>query len=177
MSMAAGPRHESTLQQNVSDQTSHKEREMTDADQSADKFFTFTIDASTGQVVKFEVLDRSGARRELSDEEKANLASEGSDRLEQALEEAFEAGIDCILGNEDGHDDNEESDQDAQLRHLLLTPLFKHSSARRLLRREVLSRVILGTLIQHSMQPHPAAAAGSPTSGLESDRSAATRAN
>jgi hypothetical protein len=149
---------------------------MSEVDQSGGKLFTFTLDASTGRVVKFETLDATGVRHELSDEEKASLVQEGSERLEEALEEAFEAGIDCVLG-ENGHDETEESDQDAQLRHLLLTPLIKDSPAKRLLQREVLGRAILGTLIQHSVKPPSAASADSPAAGLESDRAAATRAN
>jgi len=176
MNMATGPQQKNSPSQNVSDRSPHKEQKMTEVDQSGGKFFTVTIDGSTGQVVKFETLDASGIPHELSDEEKKSLAQEGSERLEQALEEAFEAGIDCVLG-ENGHDGTEESEQDAQLRHLLLTPLIKDSPAKRLLQREVLGRAILGTLIQHSMKPMSAASAGSPSAGLESDRTAATRAN
>ena len=82
--------------------SSHEEPEMTEADEttvvneraasgepgttneSAAKLFAFTIDAKTAQIVKFESLDESGARHELSDEEKLSLAKEGSgDRLEE----------------------------------------------------------------------------------------------
>ena len=175
MNMATGPHQEISLSQKVSDRSPQKEQKMSEVDQSGGKFFTFTIDARTGQVVKFETLDATGVRYELSDEERASLAREGSERLEEALEEAFEAGIDCVLG-ENGHDERE-SEQDAQLRHLLLTPLIKDSPAKRLLQREVLGRAILATLIQHSMKPSLTASAGSPSAGLESDRAAATRAN
>jgi len=176
MNMATGPQHNSSMSQKTSDRSPQKEQKMSEVDQSGGKFFTFTIDASTGQVVKFETFDATGVRHELSDEEKASLAAEGSERLEEALEEAFEAGIDCVLGG-NGHAERDESEQDAQLRHLLLTPLIKDSPARRLLQRDVLGRAILGTLIQHSMKPPSAASAGSPSAGLESDRAAATRAN
>lgn len=176
MNMATGPQQKNSPSQKVSNRSPQKEQKMTEVDQSGGKLFTFTIDASTGQVVKFETLDATGVRHELSDEEKASLAQEGSERLEQALEEAFAAGIDCVLG-EDGHDETEESAQDAQLRHLLLTPLIKDSPAKRLLQREVLGRAILGTLIQHSMKPPSTASAGSASAGLESDRAATSRAN
>jgi hypothetical protein len=176
MSMATGPQQNNSPSQKVSNRSPQKEQKMSEGDQSGGKLLTFTIDASTGQVVKFETLDATGVRHELSDEEKASLAQEGSERLEEALEEAFEAGIDCVLG-ENGRDETEESEQDAQLRHLLLTPLIKDSPAKRLLQREVLGRAILGTLIQHSMKPPATASAGSAATGLESDRAAATRAN
>jgi hypothetical protein len=152
--------------------SSQKEQEVAATDQPAGKLFTFTIDATTGQVVKFEALDASGAHRELSDEERASLVHDGSERLEDALEQAFEAGIDCVLGSEGEQDDSEESAQDSELRHLLLAPLIEHSAAKRLLQREALNRAILGTLIQRSVKPTPA-----PTAGPEANRGAAGRTN
>jgi hypothetical protein len=151
---------------------SSQKEQMTATDQRAGKLFTFTIDAATGQVVKFEALDASGAHWELSDEERASLVRDGSERLEEALEQAFEAGIDCVLGSDDEQDDSEESAQDSELRHLLLAPLIEHSAAKRLLQREALNRAILGTLIQRSVKPTPA-----PAAGPEADRGAAGRTN
>lgn len=114
--------------------------------------FAFTVDAKTAQIVKFESLDASGARHELSDDEKSSLARKGSsDGVEALLEQAFEAGIACVLG-EGGRSQARESEEDAELRHLLLTPLIEHSLAKRLLKGEVLNRALLGTLIQHSMK-------------------------
>jgi hypothetical protein len=124
-----------------------------DIHQSGGKFFTFTIDANTAQVVKCETVDASGASHEISDEEIASLAQQGSQKLEEALEEAFEAGIDCILGGEDGRGDTEESERDAELRRLLLKPLIEHSPAKRLLQREAVNRILLETLIQRSTKP------------------------
>jgi hypothetical protein len=142
--------------------------EVTEAsNEPAPQLLTFTIDAKTGQVVKFESLDETGAHHELTDEEKANLAREGgSDKLEEIVEQAFEAGIACVLGDDRGQ--MQESEQDAELRHLLLIPLIEHSRARRLMQGDVLNRAILGTLIQHSMKPRDedAAASGS-AAGLQ----------
>ncbi len=116
------------------------------------KLFTFTVDARTAEIVKFESLNASGARHEFSDDEKVTLARKGiDDGLEALVEQAFEAGIACVLG-ENGRSQTKESEEDAELRHLLLTPLIKHSLAKRLLEGEVLNRVLLGTLIQHSMK-------------------------
>jgi hypothetical protein len=146
------------------------------SEQPAGALFTFTIDAS-GKVVKFEGIDSNGTRHELSDGEKASLAQNGIDNLEEALEVAFEAGIDCVLGDEEEEPaDAEETREDAELRHSLLGPLMEHSPAKRFLRREVLNRAILGTLIQSSMETHPAAPAGPATAGAQ-DRATATRAN
>ena len=74
-------------------------------------------------------------------------------------------------------DSGKESDEDAKLRHLLLTPLIEHSRAKRLLQREVLNRAMLETLIQHSMKSEAAPAPGGPGSGLYSERAAPTGAN
>jgi hypothetical protein len=48
---------------------------------------------------------------------------------------------------------------------LLLTPLIEHSPAARLMHRDVLSRAILETLIQHSMQFRPADVNRTPSAG------------
>jgi hypothetical protein len=167
---------------------SQKELEMTESETQSDtqsenrseprespsKFFSFTIDAETAQIVKFESLDAAGARHELTDDEKASLAKEvAEDRLEEVLEQAFEAGIACVLGDSAQAEQTAESDEDAELRHMLLTPLIEHSPARHLLAREALQRIVLDTLIQHAMKPETEAVASSPsTEGIEEGRTA-----
>ena len=117
---------------------------------------SLTINVKTGQVVKIESVDSSGARRELSDEEKANLTKEKvAPNLEAIVEQAFEAGIDCVLGNGAGEEDQPESKEDANLRHLLLRPLIEDSAAKRLIRRDVLSRTILKTMVQQAIGSRP----------------------
>ena len=111
---------------------------------------TVTIDTKTGQIVKIEGANSTRAQHELSDEEKASLAKKtGRATLEAIIEEAFEAGIACGLGEEADEDEPVESEKDANLRHLLLRPLIENSAAKRLMRRDVLSRAILKTLIGH----------------------------
>ena len=187
MSSAHSSRHNNAVKQKAGvpnrkksaqkEQKMAKEDKMTEITPPAGKLFTFTIDASTAQVVKLESEDASGARHELSDEEKASLAQAGTEgSLEQLVERAFEAGIDCVLGDGEREDRADEPADEAELRHLLLTPLIEHSPARRLMQREALSRAILGTLIQHATKA-PAAAESSPATGLQSDRAAPARAN
>src|SRR6516164_859413 len=116
----------------------------------ASDLLTLTIDAKTGHIVKIESVDSTGAHHELSDEERASLAKEKSKAtVEAIIEQAFEAGVACVLGD-DGEDDPPESTKDADLRHLLLWPLIEDSAAKRLLQRDILSRAILATLIQNS---------------------------
>lgn len=146
---------------------SSKRLKMTNIDESVvkvpdatAKFLAFTIDANTAQIVKLESLDASGASHELSEDEKASLATAVSkDRLEEVLEQAFEAGIACALGEGFARDDAEgsaddeakESEEDAELAHLLLKPLIEHSTAMGLMKPEVLNRAILETLIERSI--------------------------
>jgi hypothetical protein len=117
----------------------------------ASDLLTLTIDAKTGHIVKIESVDSTGAHHELSDEEKANLAKErGKATVEAIIEQAFEAGVACVLGGADGEDDPPESAKDADIRRLLLRPLIEDSPAKRLMQRDTLSRAILATLIQSS---------------------------
>ena len=116
----------------------------------------FTIQARTGQIVKIESVDSTGVRHELSDEEKTNLAKEKSKAtLEDMLEQAFEAGIACVLGDADSEDDAPESAKDADLRRLLLRPLIEDGAAKRMLQRDALSRAVLTTLIQNATSSRP----------------------
>ena len=124
---------------------------MTRSRRSARGVLSFTIDASTGRVLKVETLDAKGARREVSEKEKATLARARTERIEDALEQAFEAGIECVLGGEVEAPEVNDSDNDVALRHVLVSPLMQQSPASRLLQREVLDRAILETLLQHSL--------------------------
>jgi len=119
---------------------------------------TVTLHAKTGQIVKIERVNSTGAHHELSDKEKASLAKEsGKATLEAIVEQAFEAGIAYVLGDGGDEDDPMESEKDANLRHLLLRPLIEDSAAKRLLRRDVLSRAIVKTLIDHAPGSRPGA--------------------
>ncbi len=179
MSTPVSPRHHNSLKQKVPVGKKHaqKEEKMTEISASAGRLFAFTIDANTAQVVKLETLDANGTRHELSEEEKAGLAqAAGEGALEDFVAKAFEAGIACVLGDEE-HEKADEPAEEAELRHLLLTPLIEHSPVKHLMQREVLNRAILGTLLQHAANKALAAAAGAPAAGPPSDRAAPARAN
>ena len=116
---------------------------------------TVTIRAKTGQIVKIEGVDSTGKHHELSGEERASLAREtGGATLEAIIEQAFEAGIACVFGDEDGKDDSPESAKDADLRRLLLRPLLE-GGAKRLMQRDILSRAMLATLIRNATSSRP----------------------
>ncbi len=114
-----------------------------------------TIRPKTGQIVKIEGVDSVGGHHELTDRQlEAELGSVASKvTLETLIEQAFEAGIACVLGEAPARIEAEESEDEANLRHLLLDPLMKHGAARNLMQHEVLSRAFVGTVARHAITP------------------------
>jgi hypothetical protein len=119
---------------------------------------TAIIEAATGRIIEVRSVDDAGAPSELS-----TLSSQGGDAtLEDLFEQAFEAGIASVLGDDDeAGAEAGESEEDAALRHQILRPMIEKSAARRLLQKEVLGRAIVGTLIQRAGAGGPEAAAPS----------------
>ena len=125
--------------------------------------FAFTIDASTGHIGGLEKVDGAGARRVLSDQDKASLqASKSWHTLESIVEQAFEAGIACVLGNGSDKDEAQELEDEAEVRRTLLLPLMERSRAITLLHRGVLGQAILASALQQATQPHASQAEGAP---------------
>ncbi len=124
--------------------------------------FAFTIEASTGQITKLEKVDSTGARRQLSEEDKTNLRARKSwHTLDAIVEQAFEAGIACVLGDGDEQDEAQESEDEAEVRRTLLLPLMARSRIMALLQRSVLGQAILTTALQQVSAPHASEAEGS----------------
>ncbi len=121
--------------------------------------FAFTIDANTGQITKLEKVDSAGTRRELSEHDKASLQACKS--LEAIVEQAFEAGVDCVLGNEDEKDEAQESEDEVEVRRILLLPLMERSRILTLLQPNVLARAILAMALQQVTAPHSSEASSS----------------
>lgn len=120
------------------------------ADPSAvDGLVAVTVDLKGGRIVRIEYVGPAGERHELSKEDTARLAGDGPDTLQRLVEQAFQAGIDCVLGSE-AEDDQGESKQDADISQALLRSLIETSPVTRLMKREVLDRAIIGTLIRHA---------------------------
>jgi hypothetical protein len=119
------------------------------------ELIAFIIDTATGRVVKAEGADASGARRELTNDEKSRLLAKTSEEtLEGFVEKAFEAGLECVLGREREDEvalESELDDEDVELRRLLLRSLITRTAAKRLMQREALSRAIAGTLIKQAV--------------------------
>lgn len=112
-----------------------------------------TLKAGDGSIVKIEGLDVSGERHELSAEEAFRLLGDRPKAtVEGLVQEAFEAGIACVLDEKlaraSPDDAVGESDEDAALHDELLNALIDRSPAKRLLQRDVLNSALLGTLIR-----------------------------
>jgi hypothetical protein len=120
-------------------------------DSSNGGLITATIDAVTGKTIDVRSVDDAGASSELTTDRRARLSQQiGEATLEDLFEQAFEAGIVSVLGDDDTEADAEanESEEDVALRHQILQPMIEHSAARRLIQQEVLGRAIVGTLIR-----------------------------
>jgi hypothetical protein len=105
--------------------------------------FAFTIDAADGRIVAVERVEAGGARHDLSPEEKARLAKTPAGApLKRLVEQAFEAGIECVLG-ETSKDDPTESKADRELSRILLQSLIEDSSAKHLIEAESLKRAVV----------------------------------
>jgi hypothetical protein len=103
----------------------------------------FTIRAPAGEVVKVEKIDVGGNRRDLSKEEIAGLVGKSEENeIEDALDEAFEAGIRSLLDPRSEVEESPETGDEVALRRELLT-LIVGAGARRRLQRRIVQRLIL----------------------------------
>lgn len=152
------------------DETSGAKRTTSGSELSTD-LVSFTIDVKSGRIVKLEAVAAGGARRELSANETVRLAQRGS-TLEDVLERTFEAGITSVLDGAALDEGETETEDELKLRRLILRPMIEKSAAGRLMKRDVLGRAILGTLIKDAM-----AAQASPSRSTSSTSSASASAS
>lgn len=104
--------------------------------------FVVTLSAPKGEVVKVEKIERPGQRRELSEEEFAQLAGEDEvEDLAAALEEAYAAGINDALG-EDDEEEDEDDEEEIALRRFILGRAAGRQLLRRGVRRLILRRAL-----------------------------------
>ena len=128
---------------------------------------TATIEAATGKIVDIRSVDEEGEVSELTADAGAKLSKQsGGATLEDLFEQAFEAGIGCVLGDTAGDAEamEAESEEDALLRREILRPMIEKSAARGLMGQEVLGRAIVGTLIQRAARASEAEPRSRPSS-------------
>ena len=117
------------------------------ADRAPSGLVSFTINTATGKVVSLERVDEAGERHPLTVEEKAKLARAQHARpLKQLMEEAFEAGIEFVLGEEAGSD-APESKEEGELSGILIKSMMQRSKINDLITSDTLDRSVIGTLI------------------------------
>ena len=99
-------------------------------------------------------MNSTGHHHELSKTERLDLAKEGRGvGVEALLERAFEAGVACLLDDDDRKEDESETEEEAGVRRVLLQHLMERTLAARALRREVLRQAIVQTLIRDVTSP------------------------
>jgi hypothetical protein len=136
---------------------------MPDSPSPRSGLITATIEAATGKVIDVRSIDEAGEAIELTTDRRAKLAKQsGGATLEDLFEQAFEAGIACVLGDE--AEDESESEDDVVLQRQILRPMIENSAARDLMRRDVLGRAIVATLIEKTIAQGADAAAPSRSS-------------
>jgi hypothetical protein len=112
-----------------------------------------TINAQTGKIVRVEKIDKSAKHQELAEEEWAKLVgADEVEEIENALEEAFEAGVAAVFGEEYEDDEAYEDDEERELRRLLIGGLLR----RRPVQRRILQRLLVSRLLRRPSLKRPA---------------------
>jgi len=110
-----------------------------------------TFNVAMGEIAKVEKVDKAGKRQELTEEECAKLAGQDEvEEIEAALEEAFEAGVAVVLGDEDAEDYD---DEERAFRQLLIGGfLERHPLRHRLVHQLLLRRLLLRRLLKLALR-------------------------
>ena len=112
-----------------------------------------TLSPATHDVVKVERLGRAGQRKELSEQDCAELAGDDEvDELVVAVQEAYEAGV--MKGLDQQHD-YDEADEDLVIWQLLLDRPRQVGPLRRDIRRAMLHRLLLRRLLRRRLSYPP----------------------
>jgi hypothetical protein len=110
-----------------------------------------TLSVATGEIVNVEKIDPSGQRRELTEDEYADLAVDDvADELEATLEDAYETGVVDALG---------EGSEELALRRVVAGRLLARGMLRDDLGRQLLRRAIRNQMLKRGPAA-PAARSG-----------------
>ena len=114
--------------------------------------YSFTVDAANGRIIMVESVDGDGLRHALTPDDKAKFAkSHPAMPLRRLIEQAFEAGIEFVLGDEGGND-TAETKEEGELSGLLVQTMIETSKAKALVKSETLDRAVIATLIGHAVK-------------------------
>lgn len=112
--------------------------------------YSFTVDTGTGRIVTVASVDRDGVHHRLTPDEKAKLAGAAPAMpVRRLVEQAFEAGIEFVLG-EDAGKDSPESKEERELSTMLLKTMIERSKVGELIKGDTLHRSVIDTLIAHA---------------------------
>jgi hypothetical protein len=108
------------------------------------KQLVVTINPAMGGIVKVEKIDKAGKHEELSEEECARLIGEDEvAEIQDALDEAFEAAVVSVIGEEDHDEGEDENEEEKAIRRFLIGDiLIPRAVRRRILHRLLLSRLL-----------------------------------
>ena len=108
------------------------------------KQLVVTINPAMGGIVKVERIDKAGNHEELSEEECARLIGEDEvEEIQDALDEAFEAAVVSVIGEEDHAEGEYEDEGEKAIRRFLIGDiLIPRGVRRRILHRLLLSRLL-----------------------------------
>ena len=115
------------------------------------KQLVVTINPAVGGIVKVEKIDKAGKHEELSDEECARLVGEDEvEEIQDALEEAFEAAVMSVIGEDDQaeREDEDEDEEEKAIWRFLINDLF----IPRAVRRRILHRLLLSRLLRRRLR-------------------------
>jgi hypothetical protein len=113
-----------------------------------------TFNAAVGEVVKVEKVDKAGKHHELTETECAKLAGQDEvEEIEAALEEAFEAGVAVMLGDEQEGYAEDYDDEETAIRQLLIGRILeRHPVRQRLLHQLLLRRLLLRRFLKGALR-------------------------
>ena len=114
-----------------------------------------TFNAALGEIVRIEQVDKDGTHQEFTEEECAKLAGQDEvEEIEAALEDAFEAGVAVMLGDEDEEYEQDEDNEERALRQLLIHGFLERHPVRcRRLHQLLLRRLLLRRLLKRALTP------------------------
>jgi hypothetical protein len=112
--------------------------------------YSVTVNTADGKILTVERVDTAGERHPLTAEDKKQLAAgQAIMPLRHLVEQAFEAGIECVLG-ESSAKHHAESKEDGELSDILIQALIEGGKAKELVKHDTLHRAAVETLIVHA---------------------------
>ena len=104
-----------------------------------------TINPAMGGIVSVEKINKAGKHEQLSEEECGRLVGEDEvEEIQAALDEAFEAAVVSVIGDEDQAEGEYEDAEEKAIRRFLISDLL----IPRAVRRRILHRILLSRMLR-----------------------------